>query len=34
MDMYLSKLRQTEEDRGACGAIVHGVAKSRTGLSE
>ena len=24
----------TEEDRGACGAVVHGVAKSQTGLSE
>ena len=33
MDMTLSKLWETVEDRGAWWAIVHGVAKSWTGLS-
>ena len=30
MDVNLSKLQETEEDRGAYGAVVHGVAKSQT----
>ena len=30
MDMNLSKLQETVEDRGAWGATVHGVAKSKT----
>ena len=30
MDMNLSKLQETVEDRGACYATVHGVAKSQT----
>ena len=30
MDMNLSKLQETVEDRGACCATVHGVAKSQT----
>ena len=34
MDMDLSKLSETVEDRGAWGATVHGVAKSWTGLSD
>ena len=33
VDMYLSKLQEIVEDRGAKCAAVHGVAKSRTGLS-
>ena len=34
MDMNLSKLEGTLEDRGAWRAVVHGVAKSQTGLSK
>ena len=30
MDMNLSKLQETVEDRGAWRAVVHGVAKSWT----
>ena len=30
MDMNLSKLQETVEDRGTWGATVHGVAKSKT----
>ena len=30
MDMYLSKLQETVEDRGAWRAAVHGVTKSQT----
>ena len=33
-DMNLSKLQKTVKDRGAYRAIVHGVAKSWTGLSD
>ena len=33
MNMNLSKLREIEEDREASSAAVHGVAKSRTRLS-
>ena len=29
-DMNLSKLREIVEDRGACHAAVHGVAKKQT----
>ena len=32
-DMSLSKLQEIEEDRGAWRAVVHGVAKSWTRLS-
>ena len=32
-DMSLSKLQETVKDREDCCAAVHGVAKSRTGLS-
>ena len=34
MDMSLSKFREIVEDRGAWSAAVHGVAKSRTQLSD
>ena len=34
MDVNLSKLQGIVEDRGAWCAVVHGVAKSGTGLSD
>ena len=34
MDMNLSKLWEIVEDRGAWRAIVHGVAKTKTQLSD
>ena len=34
MDMSLSKLWEIVKDREACRAIVHGVTKSRTRLSD
>ena len=34
MDMNLSKLQGIVEDRGAWHAVVHGVAKSQTGLRD
>ena len=33
MDMNLSELREIVMDREACRAVIHGVAKSRTQLS-
>ena len=33
MDVNLSKLRKLVMDREACRAAIHGVAKSRTQLS-
>ena len=33
-DMNLSKLQEIVEDRGAWCAVVHGVAKSQTRLSD
>ena len=34
MDMSLSKLRDLETDREAWRAAIHGIAKSRTRLSD
>ena len=34
MDMSLSELREMVMDREAWRAVIHGVAKSRTGLSD
>ena len=34
MDMSLSKLRELVIDREACHALVHGVAKNQTQLSD
>ena len=33
MDMNLNKLKETVKDREACCAVVHGVSKSQTQLS-
>ena len=34
MDMYLSKLQEIVENRGAWHATIHGVTKSQTRLSD
>ena len=34
MDMNLGKLRELVMDREACRAVIHGVEKSRTRLSD
>ena len=34
MDMSLSELRELVIDREACCAVIHGVTKSRTRLSD
>ena len=34
MDMILSQLQEAVEDRGAWRAVVHGVTKTETQLSE
>ena len=34
MDMYMSKLQEIVEDRGAWCAAVHGITKSQTPLSD
>ena len=34
MDINLSELREIVENRGAWLAVVHGLAKSQTGLSD
>ena len=34
MDMSLSRLRELVMDREAWGAVIHGVTKSRTRLSD
>ena len=34
MDMSLSRLKELVLDRAAWGAVVHGVAKSQTHLSD
>ena len=34
MDMSLSELRELVMDREACGAAIHGAAKSQTRLSD
>ena len=34
MDMGLGGLRELVMDREACRAVVHGITKSRTGLSD
>ena len=34
MDMSLSKLREMVKDKGAWHVVVHGAAKSQTGLSD